>query len=87
MSANWAFVIAAKSNKKIKGILEKHTKESGNTSTVFEYKFDGEEQTFNIVAIWGRNYERAEKFLLLITTDNFAILSTELSEILVWIRK
>lgn len=33
------FVIAAKSNKKIKSILEKHTKENGNMSTVFEYHF------------------------------------------------
>ena len=58
------FVIAAKSNKKIKGILEKHTKENGNTSTVFEYKFDGEEQTFNIVAIWDQ-----EKGYILFATN------------------
>ena len=58
------FVIAAKSNKKIKGILEKHTKENGNTSTVFEYKFDGEEQTFNIVAMWDQ-----EKGYILFATN------------------
>jgi hypothetical protein len=46
------FVIAAKSNKKIKGILENHRKEYGDTSTVFEYNFQGEETTFNIVAVW-----------------------------------
>jgi Transposase DDE domain len=46
------FVIAAKSNKKIKGILEKHRKEYGDTSTVFEYNFQGEEPTFNIIAMW-----------------------------------
>ena len=46
------FVIVAKSNKKIKNILEKHRKESGDMSTVFEYKFRGVGPTFNIVAIW-----------------------------------
>jgi IS4 transposase len=51
------FVIAAKSNKRIKEMLEKHRKEHGDTSTVFEYKFQGEEQTFNIVAVWDKEKE------------------------------
>ena len=51
------FVIAAKSNKKIKEILEKHRKEYGDTSTVFEYKFQGGGPTFNIVAILNPNKE------------------------------
>lgn len=46
------FVIAAKSNKRIKEMLENHRKEYGDTSTVFEYNFQGEKQTFNIVAMW-----------------------------------
>ncbi len=46
------FVIAAKSNKKIKSILENHRKEYGDTSTVFEYEFQEGGPTFNIVAIW-----------------------------------
>jgi hypothetical protein len=58
------FVIAAKSNKKIKSILEKHTKENGNTSTVFEYNFQGEEPTFNIVAMWDQ-----EKGYILFATN------------------
>ena len=58
------FVIAARSNKKIKGILEKHTKENGNTSTVFEYNFLEGGPTFNIVAMWDQ-----EKGYILFATN------------------
>ena len=58
------FVIAAKSNKRIKEILEKHRKEYGDTSIVFEYKFQGGEPTFNIVAIWDQ-----EKGYILFATN------------------
>jgi hypothetical protein len=46
------FVIAAKSNKKIKQILEKHRNKYGDTSTVFEYQFQEGGPNFNIIAIW-----------------------------------
>jgi hypothetical protein len=58
------FVIAAKSNKRIKEILQKHRKEHGDTSTVFEYKFQEGEQTFNIVATWDK-----EKGYILFATN------------------
>src|SRR5450756_1179166 len=61
------FVIAAKSNKKIKAILEKHRKEKGDTSTVFEYKFQEGEPTFNIVAMWDQ-----KKGYILFATNQIA---------------
>jgi hypothetical protein len=58
------FVIAAKSNKKIKEILENHRKEFGNTSTVLEYKFQEGGPIFNIVAMWDQ-----EKGYILFATN------------------
>lgn len=58
------FVIAAKSNKKIKGILENHRKEYGDTSTAFEYNFQEGGPTFNIVAMWDQ-----EKGYILFATN------------------
>ena len=58
------FVIAAKSNKRIKDILEKHTKENGNTSTAFEYRFLEGGTTFNIIATWDQ-----EKGYILFATN------------------
>ena len=58
------FVIAAKSNKRIKEMLEMHRKEYGDTSTVFEYKFKGGGPAFNIVAMWDQ-----EKGYILFATN------------------
>jgi hypothetical protein len=71
------FVIAAKSNKKIKEILEKHTKENGNTSTVFEYNFQGEEQTFNIVAMW----DQKKGYILFATNKKVSSVDTFVKQI------
>jgi len=45
------FVIACKSNKKIKKELEKFKKENGHKPTVFEYKFNENGTKFNLVAV------------------------------------
>jgi len=45
------FVIACKSNKKIKKELEKYKKENGHKPTVFEYKFNENGTKFNLVAV------------------------------------
>jgi len=58
------FIIAAKSNKRIKEMLEMHRKEYGDTSTVFEYKFKGGGPAFNIVAMWDQ-----EKGYILFATN------------------
>lgn len=42
------FVIAAKSNKRIKGILENHRKEYGDTSTVLNIIFRKEDQLLTL---------------------------------------
>ncbi len=51
------YIIAAKSNKKINGILFEHKKKFGQTSTVFEYRFEKGGPTFNIVAILNPKYD------------------------------
>jgi len=71
------FVIAAKSNKKIKGILENHRKEYGDTSTVFEYNFQGEETTFNIVALW----DQEKGYSLFATNKKMSSIDTFLKKI------
>ena len=45
------YVIACKSNKKIKKELEKFKKENGHKPTVFEYKFNENGTKFNLVAV------------------------------------
>ncbi len=54
---NKNYIIAAKSNKKINGILLEHKKKFGQTSTVFEYRFEKGGPTFNIVAILNPKYD------------------------------
>jgi len=49
------YVIAAKSNKKIKRILEEHEKQNGHCSTVFEYQFQKGGPIFNIVAMYKKD--------------------------------
>ena len=71
------FVIAAKSNKKIKEILEKHRKEYGDTSTVFEYNFQGEETTFNIVAMWNQD----KGYILFATNKKVSSIDTFVKQI------
>jgi hypothetical protein len=71
------FVIAAKSNKRIKNILEKHTKENGNTSTVFEYNFQGREPAFNIVAMW----DQEKGYILFATNKKVSSIDTFVKQI------
>jgi len=71
------FVIAAKSNKKIKNLLENHTKENGNTSTVFEYDFQGGEPTFNIVAMW----DQEKGYSLFATNKKVGLIDTFVKQI------
>lgn len=71
------FVIAAKSNKRIKEMLERHRKENGDTSTVFEYKFQGEEQTFNIVAVW----DKEKKYSIFATNKKVSSIDTFVKQI------
>lgn len=58
------FVIAAKSNKVINKELKNHQKEYGNTSTIFEYRFQKGGPSFNIVAIYN---DKKKKYLLFAT--------------------
>ena len=51
------YVIAAKSNKRIKKILGTHTKIFGRTSTIFNYKFDNYAEEFKIVAKANPHYD------------------------------
>jgi hypothetical protein len=71
------FVIAAKSNKKIKAILEKHRKEKGDTSTVFEYKFQEGGPTFNIVAMW----DQKKGYILFATNKKMGLIDTFVKQI------
>ncbi|MDD3246463.1 MAG: ISH3 family transposase [Methanosarcina sp.] len=71
------FVIAAKSNKRIKGILEKHTKENGNTSTVFEYRFLEGGPTFNIIAMW----DQEKGYILFATNKKVGMIDTFVKQI------
>jgi hypothetical protein len=71
------FVIAAKSNKKIKEILEKHSKEYGDTSTVFEYEFQGGGPTFNIVATW----DQKKGYILFATNKKVGSIDTFVKQI------
>ena len=66
------FVIAAKSNKKIKSILEKHVKENGNTSTVFEYQFKEGGPNFNIIAI----QDQVKGYILFATNKKVGLIDT-----------
>ena len=66
------FVIAAKSNKKIKSILEKHIKENGNTSTVFEYQFKEGGPNFNIIAI----QDQVKGYILFATNKKVGLIDT-----------
>jgi hypothetical protein len=71
------FVIAAKSNKRIKGILENHTKENGNTSTVFEYGFLEGGPTFNIIAMW----DQEKGYILFATNKKVGMIDTFVKQI------
>ena len=51
------YVIAAKSNKKIKRKLAVHTKTFGHTSTVMKYHFGKNGPEFNLVAKVNKNYD------------------------------
>ena len=55
------FVIAAKSNAKINGILQEHKKKFGRTSTIFKYHFGKGGPTFNIVAVVNPEYDPMKK--------------------------
>jgi hypothetical protein len=54
---NKNYIIAAKSNKKINGMLLEHKKKFGQTSTILEYRFEKGGPTFNIVAILNPKYD------------------------------
>jgi hypothetical protein len=71
------FVIAAKSNKKIKQILEKHRNKYGDTSTVFEYQFQEGGPNFNIIAIW----DQEKGYSLFATNKKMSSIDTFLKEI------
>ena len=58
---NKNYIIAAKSNKKINGILLEHKKKFGQTSTIFKYRFEKGGPTFNIVAILNPKYNPNDK--------------------------
>lgn len=58
---NVNYVIAARSNKKLNGILDEHKKKFGVTSTSFKYSFNKGGPTFNIVAIVNPNYDPKAK--------------------------
>jgi hypothetical protein len=60
------FVIACKSNKKIKTELEKFKKENGHKPTVFEYKFNENGTKFNLVAV---PHEKKEYILFATNKD------------------
>lgn len=55
------FVIAAKSNAKINGMLQEHKKKFGRTSTIFKYYFGKGGPTFNIVAVVNPKYDPMKK--------------------------
>ena len=55
------FVIAAKSNAKINGMLQEHKKKFGRTSTIFKYHFGKGGPTFNIVAVVNPGYDPMKK--------------------------
>ena len=55
------FVIAAKSNAKINGMLQEHKKKFGRTSTIFKYHFGKGGPTFNIVAVVNPEYDPMKK--------------------------
>ncbi|AKB44260.1 MULTISPECIES: ISH3 family transposase [Methanosarcina] len=58
------FVIAAKSTQVINRELKNHQKEYGNTSTIFEYRFQKGGPSFNVVAIYNN---KKKKYLLFAT--------------------
>jgi hypothetical protein len=58
------FVIAAKSTQVINRELKNHQKEYGNTSTIFEYRFQKGGPSFNVVAIYN---DKKKKYLLFAT--------------------
>jgi len=60
------FVIAGKSNKKIKRELEEFKNENGHKSTVYEYKFNGNGTKFNLVAV---RHEKKEYILFATNKD------------------
>jgi hypothetical protein len=60
------FVIACKSNKKIKKELEKFKKENGHKPTVFEYEFNENGTKFNLVAV---PHEKKEYILFATNKD------------------
>jgi len=55
------FVIAAKSNAKINGMLQEHKKKFGRISTIFKYHFGKGGPTFNIVAVVNSEYDPMKK--------------------------
>jgi len=55
------FVIAAKSNAKINGMLQEHKNKFGRTSTIFKYHFGKGGPTFNIVAVVNPEYDPMKK--------------------------
>lgn len=55
------FVIAAKSNAKINGMLQEHKKKFGRISTIFKYHFGKGGPTFNIVAVVNPEYDPMKK--------------------------
>ena len=71
------FVIAAKSNKRIKEMLEKHRKEYGDTSTVLEYKFQKGGPAFNIVAMW----DQEKGYILFATNKKISSIDTFVKQI------
>ena len=60
------FVIAGKSNKKIKRELEEFKKENGHKSTVYEYRFNENGTKFNLVAV---RHEKKEYILFATNKD------------------
>ncbi|RLG30509.1 ISH3 family transposase [Methanosarcinales archaeon] len=70
------FIMAAKSNKRIKRMLEEHKRENGVTPAIFKYRFDDKRcPEFYLLAIPNHDYDAEDKksneFLLFATCINF----------------
>jgi len=71
------FIMAAKTNKRIKRMLEEHERENGVTPVIFKYQFkDNRSPEFYLVAIPNPDYDpkddkKKNKFLLFATSINF----------------
>jgi len=71
------FIIAAKSNKRIKGMLDEHKRKNGATTVIFNYRFqDKRSPKFYLIAIPNPDYDpkderKNNEFPLFATSINF----------------